>query len=99
MRPITRAHKRRTGAREVRSACAPARGALAAVAAARGRLSRAIALSRRASEILPLPQYVATLGDLLQRAGDDAGARRQYALVHAIARLERANGVNVDLEI
>src|SRR5205814_8709939 len=26
-------------------------------------------------------------------------ARRQYALVGAIARLERANGVNVDLEI
>jgi tetratricopeptide (TPR) repeat protein len=84
---------------EVRSAYAPALDALAQVEAARGRLSRAIALSRRASEILPLPQYVATLGDLLQRAGDEVGARRQYALVHAIARLERANGLNVDLEI
>jgi tetratricopeptide (TPR) repeat protein len=84
---------------EVRSAYAPALDALAQVEAARGRLTRAIALSRRASEILPLPQYVATLGDLLQRAGDNAGARRQYALVHAIARLERTNGVNVDLEI
>ena len=84
---------------EVRHAYAPALDALALVEAARGRLTRAIALSRRASEILPLPQYVATLGDLLRRAGDNDAARRQYALVQAIARLERANGVNVDLEI
>jgi tetratricopeptide (TPR) repeat protein len=84
---------------EVRHAYAPALDALAVVEAARGRLHRAIALSRRASEILPLPQYVGTLGDLLHRAGDEVGAPRQYALVHAIARLERANGVNVDLEI
>jgi tetratricopeptide (TPR) repeat protein len=84
---------------EVRPGYAPALDALALVDAAHGRLTRAIALSRRASEILPLPQYVATLGDLMYRAGDDAGARRQYALVQAIARLERANGVNVDLEI
>jgi Flp pilus assembly protein TadD len=48
---------------------------------------------------MPLPQYVVSLGDLLRAADDEAGARRQYALVAAIARLERANGVNVDLEI
>jgi tetratricopeptide (TPR) repeat protein len=69
--------------------------AFAIVEAARGRRTRAIALARRAAEILPLPQNVATLGDLL--AGK--AARRQYALVGAIARLERAQGVNVDLEI
>ena len=92
------AHEYRT-ALEARHAYAPALDALALVEAARGRLRRAIALSRRASEILPLPQYVATLGDLLRRAGDRNGAQRQYALVQAIARLERANGVNVDLEI
>ncbi len=68
---------------------------LALAEAARGRRSRAIALARRAAEILPLPQYVATLGDLLH----GGAARRQYALVGAIARLERAQGVNVDLEI
>src|SRR5262249_42406436 len=59
--------------------------ALAVVEAARGRRPRAIALARRAAEILPLPQYVATLGDLLH----GSAARRQYALVGAIARLER----------
>src|SRR5262249_16580885 len=69
--------------------------ALAVVEAARGRRPRAIALARTAAEILPLPQYVATLGDLLH----DKAARRQYALVGAIARLERAQGVNLALEI
>jgi tetratricopeptide (TPR) repeat protein len=68
---------------------------LALVEAARGRHSSAIAYARRAAEILPLPQYVSTLGDLLH----GSAARRQYALVGAIARLERSQGVNVDLEI
>jgi hypothetical protein len=48
---------------------------------------------------LPLPQYVANFGDLLRAAGDVSGARRQYDLVAAIARLQRAGGVNVDLEL
>jgi tetratricopeptide (TPR) repeat protein len=82
-----------------RPAYAPALDALAQVEAARGRLGRGLVLSRRASEILPLPQYVATYGDLLRRAGHRAAAERQYALVGAIARLERVHGVNVDLEI
>jgi tetratricopeptide (TPR) repeat protein len=79
----------------VRPEYAPALNALALVEAARGHRARAIALARQAAEILPLPQYVATLGDLLR----GSAARRQYALVGAIARLERAHGVNVDLEI
>jgi len=80
---------------EVRPAYPSALNALALVEAARGHRPQAIALARRASEILPLPQYVATLGDLLH----GRAAKRQYALVQAIARLERAGGVNVDLEI
>jgi len=80
---------------EVRPAYPSALNALALVEAARGRRTQAIALARRASEILPLPQYVASLGDLLR----GSAAKRQYALVQAIARLERAGGVNVDLEI
>jgi tetratricopeptide (TPR) repeat protein len=79
----------------VRPEYAPGLNALALVEAARGHRARAVALARRAAEILPLPQHVATLGDLL--AG--SAAQRQYALVGAIARLERAQGVNVDLEI
>jgi tetratricopeptide (TPR) repeat protein len=72
--------------------------ALAQVEAARGQMRNAISLARRASEVMPLPQFVADLGDLLSRAGDAAAARRQYALVAVIARLQRARGVNVDLE-
>jgi tetratricopeptide (TPR) repeat protein len=84
---------------EVRPSYPSALDALAQVEAARGRIARALELSQRASEILPLPQYVANYGDLLRRAGKRAAAQRQYELVAAIARLERANGVNVDLEI
>ena len=73
--------------------------ALAQVEAARGRVTQALSLSRRAAELLPLPQYVANYGDLLRHEGDPSGARRQYRLVAAIGRLQRAGGVNVDLEL
>ena len=76
----------------------PALDALARVEAARGRTGRAIALQRRASEAIPLPGYVAQLGDLLAAAGKGAAAREQYALVGSIERLQVANGVKVDLE-
>jgi tetratricopeptide (TPR) repeat protein len=72
--------------------------ALAQAEAARGHHDRAISLARRAADVMPLPQFVATLGDLLQEAGDEAAARRQYTLVAAIGRLQRANGVKMDLE-
>jgi tetratricopeptide (TPR) repeat protein len=73
--------------------------ALAAVAAARNRLLPATSLERRAVAAVPLPQYVATLGDLLQRAGRPRAAARQYAVVGAIDRVLRANGVRTDLEL
>jgi tetratricopeptide (TPR) repeat protein len=71
---------------------------LARVEAARGRLDRAIALERRAVATVPLPQFVGELGDLLERAGRGAEARRQRATVGAIDRLLAANGVRTDLE-
>jgi tetratricopeptide (TPR) repeat protein len=72
--------------------------ALAQAEAARGRGARAIALARRAAESVPLPQFVATLGDLYRAAGRRSEARAQYALIGAIERLLRANGVRTDLE-
>jgi tetratricopeptide (TPR) repeat protein len=72
--------------------------ALAQVEAAQGRLRRAVALERRATETIPLPQFVATLGDLERAQGHDATAARQYALIGAIQQLLRANGVKTDLE-
>jgi tetratricopeptide (TPR) repeat protein len=72
--------------------------ALAQAEAARGRGARAIALARRAAETVPLPQFVATVGDLYRAAGSRSEARAQYALIGAIERLLRANGVRTDLE-
>jgi tetratricopeptide (TPR) repeat protein len=73
--------------------------AQAQVEAALGRLKVAIALERAAVDAIPLPQYVAALGDLYRRTGRPAAARQQYALIGAIEKLLRANGVKVDLEI
>ena len=61
--------------------------------------ARALALERRAVDLIPLPQYVAALGDLYAATGHPALARRQYATIGVIERLLRANGVRVDLEI
>ena len=71
---------------------------LAHVEAAQGRTAVAIAHARRAVDAVPLPEFVSTLGDLLQVTGHAAEARRQHALVGAIERLLAANGVRTDLE-
>jgi len=72
--------------------------ALARVEAAHGRTERAIVLARRAAEALPLPPLVSTLGDLYRASGRRRLAREQYALVAAVERLQRGNGVRTDLE-
>jgi tetratricopeptide (TPR) repeat protein len=72
--------------------------ALARVEAAHGRPEQAIRLAQRAAEALPLPQLVATLGDLYRVTGHERLAREQYAVVAAIDQLQRANGVRTDLE-
>jgi tetratricopeptide (TPR) repeat protein len=72
--------------------------ALARAEAARGDLPKAIALARRATASVPLPELLATLGDLLAVAGRPDEARAQYRTVGAIERLLVANGVRTDLE-
>jgi len=72
--------------------------ALAQVESARGRLAPAIALERRAADRIPLPQFVAALGDLYRADGRQHAAAREYALIGAIERLLAANGVKTDLE-
>src|SRR5205823_11969897 len=71
----------------------------AQVEAALGHHRRAIALERRAADLIPLPQYVGALGDLYGATDRPVLAHRQYALIGAIERLLRANGVKTDLEI
>src|SRR5262249_50857778 len=73
--------------------------AQAQVEAAIGHRKTAIALERAAVDAIPLPQYVAALGDLYRVTGHSALAQQQYALIGAIEKLLRANGVKVDLEI
>jgi tetratricopeptide (TPR) repeat protein len=73
--------------------------ALAQATAARGDYRSAISLERRAVDTVPLPQYVAALGDLYRVTSRPALARRQYALIGTIQRLLKANGVRTDLEI
>jgi tetratricopeptide (TPR) repeat protein len=75
-----------------------ARVQLARVEAARGDDRAAIADATEAVDELPTQQAVSLLGDLLERAGRPAAARRQRELVAVIERLLRANGVQVDLE-
>jgi tetratricopeptide (TPR) repeat protein len=72
---------------------------LAIVQEAKGRHRAALSLARRAAEALPLPQTVATLGDLYARHGHSRAAKQQYALVGVIQRLLVTNGVRTDLEI
>jgi len=64
---------------------------LAHVRAAQGRGDEAVALYRRAIEVVPQPDYVAALGDLLSRTGRHEEARRQYELVEYIGRLSALN--------
>ncbi len=70
----------------------------ARVEAAEGRLAAAVATARRAVASVPLPQFVALLGDLLDREGRTREAARQRATVATIDRLLEANGLRVDLE-
>jgi tetratricopeptide (TPR) repeat protein len=73
--------------------------ALAQVEAALGRYASALADERQAVDGIPLPQFVATLGDLYHVTGKPKLANDQYRLIGVIDRLLRANGVSTDLEI
>ena len=72
--------------------------ALAWAQFAQGHVGAAIASEHAAVDRIPLPQYVAMLGDLYRVSGRPAQARRQYALIGVIERLLVANGVETDLE-
>jgi tetratricopeptide (TPR) repeat protein len=72
--------------------------ALGRVAAAHGRYEAAARLYGRAVAKLPLPQYEASLGDVLRLAGREPDAERAYAVVDATEKLLRANGVRTELE-
>jgi tetratricopeptide (TPR) repeat protein len=66
---------------------------LAKVRAAQRRHSEAIDLYTQAIAIIPLPEYIAALGDVYLKAGQPAEADKQFDLVEYIGRLNRANQV------
>jgi tetratricopeptide (TPR) repeat protein len=72
---------------------------MAQALAALGRRAAALRFETAAVDRIPLPQYVGLLGDLYRASGQEAQARRQYALIDAIERLLAANGVRNDLDI
>ena len=78
--------------------------ALAALGKLRANLGRyveAIMLYQKAIAIVPMPTFVAELGDLYAKSGNQTEARKQYALVEYIGLLGRINQVlhNRDLAI
>jgi tetratricopeptide (TPR) repeat protein len=69
------------------------------VRAAQGKMDEATQLLNQAIAIMPIPEFVITLGDLYQVAGQGEMANQQYQLLATIEKLQRANGVDMDMEI
>lgn len=74
-------------------------GGLSRVLAAQGQTEAAIELLSQANQIIPLPEFVITLGDIYLGSGQSEAAQQQYDLVRTIQKLYQANGVDMDLEI
>jgi tetratricopeptide (TPR) repeat protein len=66
-----------------------------------GRYAEAIKLYQSAVAVVPMPIYVAELGDMYTRAGNSAEAKKQYQLVQYIGLLGHINQVlhNRDLAL
>jgi tetratricopeptide (TPR) repeat protein len=76
-----------------------ARAGLARIDAAQGNYQRAAATYEEMTRVMPLPEYVIALADVQRAAGDLNAARGTEALLQAMDRLFRENGVNTDLEM
>jgi tetratricopeptide (TPR) repeat protein len=72
---------------------------LGRVRAAQGKMADAIELLNQAVSIMPMPEFVITLGELYQATGQEEKANQQYQLLSTIEKLHRANGVDMDMEI
>jgi len=74
---------------------------LATLRANNGRYADAIVLYQRAIAVVPMPIFIAELGDLYAKTGNHAEAEKQYALVEYIGLLGHINQVlhNRDLAL
>jgi tetratricopeptide (TPR) repeat protein len=66
---------------------------LGKVRAGQGRLEESIALYQASTALVPLPQYVADLGDVYLKLGRTKEAQQQYDLVEYIGYLSKLNQV------
>ena len=75
--------------------------ALGKLRANNGRYAEAIVLYQKAIAVVPMPIFVAELGDIYARSGNQAEAKKQYALVEYIGLLGHINQVlhNRDLAL
>jgi tetratricopeptide (TPR) repeat protein len=72
---------------------------LAQVRASQQRYEDAADLYRQALGVIPLPEYAAGLGDVYTKLGRTDEARKQYALVEYIGRLNAVNRVMYNREM
>jgi len=72
---------------------------LAKVMAAQGKHEESIQLYRRSIAIIPFPVYVAELGDVYKRAGQEKEAQQQYDLVEYIGHLSKLSQVLANREL
>ncbi len=74
---------------------------LGKVRAAQGKLAEATTLYQSAIAVVPMPLYIAELGDIYAKNGQPAEAEKQYKLVEYIGRLGHINQVlhNRDLAL
>jgi tetratricopeptide (TPR) repeat protein len=77
----------------------PALAHLAKIRAAQQRYQEAIDLYQQALAVIPLPEYVAALGDVYTRLDRPAEAERQYELVEYIGALSALNQVIYNREL
>jgi tetratricopeptide (TPR) repeat protein len=75
--------------------------ALGKLRANNGRYAEAIVLYQKAIAVVPMPIFVAELGDIYAKSGNQAEAKKQYALVEYIGLLGHINQVlhNRDLAL
>ena len=78
---------------------AAAKGGRARALLARGDVAGAAAVWGELVRVQPLLEYAVAHGDALAAGGRPDEAARAYELVEAIAKLYRANGANVDMEM
>jgi tetratricopeptide (TPR) repeat protein len=76
-----------------------AQAGMAQVRSAQKRYDEAIDHYQKAIAVLPMPDYVAGLGDLYGKIGKPAQARQQYELVEYIGRLNAINQVLYNREL